>query len=387
MKISPYIKVSMMTALAAVGSGCSTVTFVPEQGGSIIGDESQYIFFGGDAEEVYARSQDGYYFVKWEDSKARADHKENPLTLKNVNDTRIVTAKFAPAETFRTDKRTPVGQQSQGVSGHKAGTIPAQPNIRTQVKQSEALNKTSERKVLENVRYLTQSAPARISVQVIGDSKYSAVTRAVEGAIANAGYEVLSDNLYSGRGESPYLSIMLRNSLGEFDKFGNYYIYKGKTELTVKRNIKTASALKTILARETISAKGVRKLGKDDAIESLVNALGSQSADYMKTVCKREMAGITAVTVTLRKEAIRRVFGENMGNEQRIITSVLKRAAKIDGVMSIHQLSTDINTITLEVIYRKKKFPNGVVHDFIDGNINLGSGDAIGQFMTYLFKI
>jgi len=107
----------------------------------------------------------------------------------------------------------------------------------------------------------------------------------------------------------------------------------------------------------------------------------------MKKVCKREMASIAAVTVTLRKEAIRKVFGDNMGREQKVIAEILKRASKVDGIMSIHQIAVDINTITLEIIYRKKNFPNGVAHDYIDGNIKLRSNDAVGEFMKYLFKI
>jgi len=386
MNIRKYITV-VAGAIAIVTSGCSTVTFVPGQGGSIIGDEKQTVWFGGDADEVFARSKDGYYFVEWEDPKAYADHKENPLTLRNVDESRIVHARFAPAETARTQRTTPIGHQSTTVTGHQA---PSQPVVRQQqvpTRKPEALVRQGKKKPLEGLRYLTKTMPARITVQVIGDEKYTAITRAVEGSIANAGFEVLSDDLYSGQKENPYLSVLLRNSLGEFDKFGNYYIYKGKTELTVKRNVKTESALKTVLARQTLSGKGSRKLGKDDAIESLVDNLGSQSADYMKKVCKREMASIAAVTVTLRKEAIRKVFGDNMGREQKVIAEILKRASKVDGIMSIHQIAVDINTITLEIIYRKKNFPNGVAHDYIDGNIKLRSNDAVGEFMKYLFKI
>jgi len=358
-------QISVMAGLAAV-TGCSTVSFDTDNGGSIIGDDRQTIWFGGDAEEVYARPKDGYYFVKWEDPKARADHEVNPLTLKQVNDSRTVTARFASATTERTSSRQAASQV---------------------VNQAQKQVEVSNTKPAESLRYMTKTTPARITVQVIGDDKFTAITRAVEGEIANSGFEVLADNLRTGQKENPFLSVLLKNSLGEFDKLGSYYVYKGKTELTVKRNVKTLNALKTVLARKTISVKGDRKLGKDDATESLVEKLGSQSADYMKQICKREMEAVKAVNVTLRKEAIRRVFGKNMGAEQRIIGAIIKRASAIDNILSIHQVAVDMNSITLEVIYRKKNFPNGVVHDFIDGNVQVGSSDPIGEFMKYLFKI
>lgn len=382
--------ISLIFGVALV-AGCSTVKFTTNNGGTIIGDDNQTIWFGGDAEEVYARPKDGYYFVKWKDEKARSDHRDNPLTLRNVDESRIVIAQFAPSATARTKKM--VSTREQSVTGYQIQT-PEEPIVKKQEnseqigdKKSEALIRKDKIKQLENIRYLTKTMPARLAVQVVGDSNYSAITRAVEGSIANAGYEVVSDSLTTGRNENPFLSVILRNSLGQFDKFGNYYIYKGKTELTIKRNVRTATAVKTVLARETISGKGQRKLGKGEAIKSLVDNLGEQAAEYVKRVCRREMAGVVAENITLRKEAIRRAFGENMGQEQRIISAILKRAAKIDGVISIHQVATDLNTFTIEAIYRKKSFPNGLVHDYIDGNIVIKSSDPVGEFMRYIFKI
>jgi len=143
MNMRKYIAVSMGGVAAIITSGCATVTFEPTEGGSIIGDDKQYIWFGGDAEEVFARSKDGYYFEKWQDPKSRADHKVNPLTITNVNDSRIVVAKFVPSETARTQVSTSPG-------GTEAVQI-----------------KTTS---LEKLRYMTRTTPARMSIQVVGDA-------------------------------------------------------------------------------------------------------------------------------------------------------------------------------------------------------------------------
>jgi len=251
----------------------------------------------------------------------------------------------------------------------------------------QATSYTAEDKSnLENLRYLTKATPARIQIQVIGDTKVELVTRAVEGAIANAGYEVIADSQHTGQNDNPYLTVSLRNTLKEPDKLGNYYVCKGKTELSVKRNIKTASARKTLLAREVITAKGSRKLGLDDARDSIAEELGLQSAKYIKEVCNREMGGITAANLNIQKRMVRTMFDAKPGNEEVIVSQILKKVAAIDGILSVHQTSVSKDKITAQLIYRKKNFPNGVVREYIDGNFKLKSSNKIEEFVKQLVK-
>lgn len=55
------------------------VKYIANTGGTIVGDDTQYLFTGGTTDNVTATPDDGYYFLKWTDNTATADRTDSPV--------------------------------------------------------------------------------------------------------------------------------------------------------------------------------------------------------------------------------------------------------------------------------------------------------------------
>jgi hypothetical protein len=341
-------------------TGCATVTFVADPGGKIVGEERQYVLIGDDAEQVYARANEGFYFVKWVDDKAPSPYMNNPLMLKNLREDKLIVAKFAPK----------------------------QMNELSVIKNNKESINIANINEPNKIKYFTSTTPERIQILIINRSQNPYITQKIEGAVANAGYEVITSSLYSAyQNTSPYLTLVISNGYNVFDKMGNYYIYEGEANITIKRSLKNVEEMRRILAETTIKAKSDRKLGEKAAIENLTKKLTQKSVEFVISACNREMQSIKAVKITLPKAVIRKAFGSDLRNEEAVIDEVLIKMRRLPGIYSISLSKSTTENITFEAIYSKKEFPNGLIHNFLDGEINFSTSDHIDEFMRYLFKI
>ena len=212
---------------------------------------------------------------------------------------------------------------------------------------------------IQPLKYYTKVAKRRIVIDVVdltANKDFKSIGKSVSGSIANSGFEVGATN--------SYLVVSLKNSLGKFDKLGNFYVYKGKSEITVNRTrlelLKDVLGQNTLIARKTIIATGERKLGKDDAIASLAEKLGASTAKWVDTVCKREVEGLQAEKIDFDMAIFTAAFTGL--KKAKGINLFLSTIAKKQGVLSCVQISDNNKKLSIECVYRKKDYPNGVVN-------------------------
>lgn len=234
----------------------------------------------------------------------------------------------------------------------------------------------------EPIRYFTKVSTERISVSVKykDDKTFEPVGRAIEGAIANSGYEVSNNNAF--------IFINIAGKIDKFDKFGNFLVYDGTAELSVYKNVKNDKGELPLVARTSVSEKGGRTLGEDSAKASLADKLAAKSVEWTNDVCKRELSDLAVVKATLPYSVFEKVFGPNKNDIQKSINDMLVRAGKLDGVFSCNLISVDDTSLTIEIVYRKKNFPNGIIYEQLSPDINLkNSKDPVGDFMKCVFKV
>jgi hypothetical protein len=303
---------------------------------------------------------------------------------------------------------------------------------RSEQKTKKVVEKVKQRSTetvaapVEKFKLFNKLAPIRIPIRV--DQKnnkpeFYGIKRVIEGNIANAGYEVTD--------EKPFLIVAIENGkVADYDKFGNYYIVKSRVELTVHRTnkdfIKTSELNRPhLLARSVQKAKGKRMLGREDAIDDSADKLAAKAADWTREVCVRELQGLKGVKVRFPTSLIRDIFDPSAfrgklklsdpidemvekalkmilfrvtrkvrvtplsGNFSRGINLMLEKISRQPGIFYCQLTGMDSKFITLEVLYRKKEFPNGPFSNLADLRVNFKakSLDAkIDEFLAYAMK-
>jgi len=252
------------------------------------------------------------------------------------------------------------------------------------LKKAQAISSKSTS--VKPLKYYTKVSKARIVINVIDltkNSKFNSIGKSIVVAIANSGFEVAATN--------PYLVVSLKNSLGRLDKLGNFYVYKGKSEITVNRTrielIKNIIGEKTLIAGKTISETGARKLGKEEAISSLADKLAESSAKWVKNVCDRESKALQAVKVDFDMNIFTTAFKDY--NVAKGINLILLKAANKPGVLSCVQTSKNTDKLSVEFVYRKKNYPHGLVNQGENTIKKLKTNTLEGrasEIMSSLFK-
>ncbi len=365
------MKTLAVASVAGILSGCATVKFnVDSSKGYLVGESEQKVFtwfgmMGGETDQVFVKTTaDHYNFEKWEDTGSYIDPIDNPHIVTNVTNDRVLRAIFK-RKSYTTPARTiaPVTSPSEVIGYQKPRAIVAPTIIThepvTQPKVNPYVHNPEPKKV-ENLQYFSKSSPRRImiAVEYFSDKpELNEISRAVEGAIANAGYEITKDN--------PFLTLTLKNKLTKFDKFGNFYIYKGYSELSVRRNSENFSAVNTVLARTKISAKGDRKLGQDDAISSFTDKVSEKASEWVKDLCKREMGALESVRISFNKNLLRDYHGTGDAF-QNWENTILNQAKRKTGVLSCKMVSSNVDSFVFEFVYRKKDYPAGLDRGFIN---------------------
>ncbi|MFA7186152.1 MAG: hypothetical protein WC082_14730, partial [Victivallales bacterium] len=225
---------------------------------------------------------------------------------------------------------------------------------------------------VEPLKLFSQIAPARIPVQVVSGKNqtgFRQIKRVIEGNIANAGYEVTD--------EKPYLIVAVENGkVDVHDKIGNYYVIKSRVEMTVHRNeydyAKTVWGNPHLLARTVLKAKGKRTLDKDEAIDDSADKLAAEAAKWTRDVCVRELQSLGAVRVKFPVSNLDRIFDRMYLFEkvtgrvlprhkvfEQCMTLILKKIAAKKSIFYCQIVERNSDFISLEVLYRKKDYPNG----------------------------
>jgi len=256
--------------------------------------------------------------------------------------------------------------QEQGFSVEPASSGATPQAVKTETSAKEV------GQPVESLKLFNKIAPARIPIQIVSrknKSEFGQIQRVIEGNIANAGYEVTD--------EKPYLTVAVENGkIKTYDRIGNYYIIKSRVELTVHRTVydyrKTIWGKPHLLARTTVKAKGKRTLDKEDAIDDSADKLGAAAAKWTRGVCVRELKALSAVRVKFPTTNMERIFDKMYLFERvtgRVIprhrvfeecmTLLLKKIAAKKSIFYCQLVERNSKFISIEVLYRKKDYPNG----------------------------
>ena len=239
----------------------------------------------------------------------------------------------------------------------------------------------------QSLKYYTKVAKRRIVIDIVDrtpNGDYDSILKSLAGSIANSGFEVGSDNAY--------LVVSLNNSVSRIDGLGNFYIYKGMSEITVNRNrfelFKDLLGQNTLIARRTIKANGDRKLGKGEAFANLAEKLGNSASEWVATVCQRELDGLQAEKIDFDMAIFNEAFkGFNKGKG---INLFLEKIAHKPGVLSCVQLPYySSEKLSIECVYRKKEYPHGLVHQedlLIHGFSSYTLKGRVDELTAYLLK-
>ena len=242
------------------------------------------------------------------------------------------------------------------------------------------------------VKYFTKIAQVRIPLQVIvnnSDKNFSRTGRTIAGNIANLGFEITD--------VKPFLTVAIENGiLTEYDKFGNYYVYKAEAEVTIHRNVydyvKTSRGNYNLLAEDTITSKGTRKLSKNDAAKSAAKELGKETSNWVADTCKREMAGVKGEKVSLDVSMLRMAFAglfNNTNSFETCMNEMLKKIAARPGILYCIEAGRTQNSVVLEILYNKKNYPNGVFKPAVMSDITFYASsldERVDELLGYLLR-
>ncbi len=233
----------------------------------------------------------------------------------------------------------------------------------------EKETKIVHNKKLNTIKRFTQTSKKRIGIDIVNtDLDFSAVKSNIEGTVANMGYKVTSKN--------PFLVIYLNNKITTRDRLGNYFVMKGKSEMTVNKKLFDG----TILARTTISKKGDRKLGIDDALSSLYEKIAVDAEIWIKRVCERELGNLVSENVVFDKEIFDDAFGQNWftDDDKSVAIKVnefIKTLAKRKNILSCVKVGENSSEVTIEFVYSQEEYPNGIALESIEFDDNVKSMD------------
>jgi hypothetical protein len=125
-------------------------------------------------------------------------------------------------------------------------------------------------------------------VKAAGNGPTEAVRQAVEGRLAAAGYKMSAD--------TPDILVQLDVRASEFDRAGDYLRYEGTIGAGVNRVWDDKR-----LGFETVSIRGKRGLGADEALGNLASELSTNTANLVMKFARPEQSGLAALDVTVRR--------------------------------------------------------------------------------------
>lgn len=194
------------------------------------------------------------------------------------------------------------------------------------------------------------TAAALLNVQVGAreqDPVSVAVRDAVKGRLTGENFQMAED--------LPDLRVTLDVTTKPFDQSGNYWVFDGQVDASVTRMFD-----QRLLGRETLTARGERKLGKEEAQEAVGGALASKTASWVAGVAASGKSGLAANDITIRRYLLNRLSRDDAEYARFFIS----RVAQVDGVVSCVVASQDYatHTVTFRVVYYAQKFPEGLLN-------------------------
>jgi hypothetical protein len=181
-------------------------------------------------------------------------------------------------------------------------------------------------------------------VKTSGSGPAESIRQAVEGRLAAAGYKMNND--------APDISVQLAVRSSEFDRTGNYLRYEGTVEAGVNRIWDNKR-----LGFESVSVRGKRGLGADEAMRNLTAELSESASVQVMKFARPEQSGLAATDVTIKRPWLTTRDPEYA---QRFIQMVKAQRGVVYCAMVAHDYETRV--LTFRLVYLADAMPEGVLN-------------------------
>ncbi|HNR72300.1 MAG TPA: hypothetical protein P5233_17975 [Candidatus Paceibacterota bacterium] len=191
-------------------------------------------------------------------------------------------------------------------------------------------------------------------VTAAGTGPVEPVRQAVEGRLAQSGYKL--------NAEAPDIQVQLAVRAAEFDRAGGYLRYEGTTEVGVNRVWDNKR-----LGYDSVSVRGRRGLGADEAMRNLAAELANGTAARVMAYARPEQSGLAVQDVTIRRPWLvgrdpNTVWIHDRDPEyaQRFIAAVRQIRGVVYCAMVAHDY--DQRALTFRVVYLADALPEGLLN-------------------------
>lgn len=181
-------------------------------------------------------------------------------------------------------------------------------------------------------------------VTASGAGPVESVRQAVEGRLAENGYKM--------NAEAPDIQVQLAVRSAEFDRSGSYLRYEGTTEVGVNRAWDNKR-----LGYDSVSVRGKRGLGADEAMRNLAGELASGTASRVMNYARPEQSGLAVVDVTVKRPWLKTRDPEYA---QRMIRAVKAQPGVVYCALVAHDYDTKM--LTFRIVYLADAMPEGVLN-------------------------
>jgi hypothetical protein len=193
-----------------------------------------------------------------------------------------------------------------------------------------------------------------VKLTTSGTGPTEAIRRSVEGRLAAAGYKLNPD--------APDIAVQLAVRTAEFDRSGNYLRYEGTVETGVNRCWDQKR-----LGYDTVSVRGKRGLGTDEAMRNLTGELADGTANLVMQFARPEQSGLAVLDVTIRRPwlvgrdpATLWIYDRDPEYSQRFIASVKQVRGVVYCAMVAHDYEARV--MTFRVVYLADAMPEGLLN-------------------------
>ena len=208
----------------------------------------------------------------------------------------------------------------------------------------------------------TRSDRLNVALETVGNDEAAKIAAK---EIAEETQRSLIQNGFRMDRSAPDISVATQVETDMFDQSGNYYVFDGRAKTRIERVYDSS-----LIGEETVSARGERKLGKEEAARAVGSKLASDTAAWIGKAASPSVTGLTSAELT-----VYRAWG--LGSDAQYSKDLIDRATSIKGVVSCRQVSHDYKArkMVFRVVYVEDLFPEGVLNRLInDPNLNLKAG-------------
>ncbi len=165
----------------------------------------------------------------------------------------------------------------------------------------------------------------------------------------------LAEKQFNLDAQAPDIQVNLAVAQTVFDRSGSYVILEGTVDASVTRVFDRQA-----LGHRTLTLRGDRQLGEDNAARSLGEKLGSAASEWVLKTAVSGVVDLAAVDISVRRPW-RPFSGSDLAAYAKLFTD---RVAAIPGVKAcrvVSQQNPD-RTLVFRVMYFRQEIPEGILN-------------------------